>query len=94
MTDSQNKSISVVEKNGRVFVGLLNVANEIGVDLIKAREIKNRDAVFVATFGLDESDMKNNVSPQMDDLVIHRIDLLIRPNPLICEDIKRLFGIF
>jgi hypothetical protein len=93
MSELQNKSIAVVEKNGRVFVGLLAEANEHGVALLFAREVKNRDAVFVATFGLDASDMRTNVSPAMNHLSVFRIDLFIAPKEEIQAEIKRLFGL-
>jgi hypothetical protein len=93
MTDSQHGRISVIEKNGRVFVGILADANEHGVALLSAREVKNRDAVFVATFGIEESDMRLSVSRAMNHLSIFQIDLCITPNDELQAEIKRLFGI-
>jgi hypothetical protein len=93
MTNSPHGLISVVGKKSRVFVGILSAANENGVALLSAREIKNRDVVFVATFGLDASDMRSNVSPAMDCLSIFQVDLFITPNDELQAKIKRLFEI-
>jgi hypothetical protein len=93
MTNSQHRRISVVEKNGRVFVGILADANEHGVALLSAREVKNRDAVFVTTFGIAEPDMRLSVSRAMNHLSIFQIDLCITPNDELQAEIKRLFEI-
>lgn len=81
-------SIYVVLKGLDVFVGKLEEAGKQGLILTEARKIKTRDAVFVATFGVDDTDMKNHVSPKMDRLVIYRPDLLIKPQKDICEQIS------